>query len=260
MRGASGLVVRAHGTVHDVPVTATEDAPPFISAWATIPRRDRLAALAVGVAVLLLVGLRPIWQAVDPELDAIISFYELGSRTDPWGRPFLHYKIQRIARHSFTYSAGPNGIDDSGAACSEMERTQEDLPPYPWAWTRGDDFPVAYGHALSYAPARKLDHLWWWGRVIPIGALVVTIPYLALRQARTSTSPSVAVELLRAAFIGAPLAALAGLAVLALKVAPPAGTQTMTVVSWPVSIAASVELLLTIAVLWRRTRSQPAQS
>lgn len=229
-----------------------------LTLWANTPRRDRVAGSAVVLALMLLIGLRPLWQATDPELDAIISYHERGSRTDPWGRPFLRYEWERLAtRHSFTYSAGPDGVDDTSASCREAERTMEWLDLDPSGWIRGDDFLVAYGHPLTYGPARKLDLLWWWSRVIPIGALVLALPSLAVRQARTPRSPRLTVELVRAAFVAAPLAALTGLGLMALEVAAPAWSQPVTLVSWPVSVAASVELLLTVAVLGWRTGARP---
>lgn len=219
--------------------------------WTEVPKRDRVGAAIALLAGLALVVIRPAWELIDPELHATVMWWDRGARSDPWGRPFTHYDIPYSGRHSFVYSLGPNGVDDS-AEFFEAERNAE-----PWRdymdWPRGDDFTVAGGHALSYSPGPKMHAATWWGRDLPGTVLVLVVLYLAVRQARAQVSESVAIEFVRGALIAAPLAALVTIVVMiATRMKPPNEAKIFTLVSWPTSVFTTLQLALTLGVLWWR--------
>jgi hypothetical protein len=219
-----------------------------------VPRRDRIVGAVTLIAILALAAVQPVWIALDPVAEAV-SLRSRGSRVDPWGHQFQWHEVERIAGHSFAYSLGPNGRDDSRLHFVTMERELDDLPSVGRAdWLRGDDFYVSWGHRLSYMPAPRARDLFLWGRLVPGLVLVVCVIYLAVRQGRAPVSPNIGLEFVRSTLVAASFAAAATLGVVASLGwrGPREVGEGLTIVSWPTSVFATVQLASTLGVLWWR--------
>lgn len=226
--------------------------------WPGATRRDQIVGVLALLAILALATVRPVWIALDPVADAV-TLRSSGSQVDPWGNEFVHHDVERIAGHSFTYSLGPNGRDDSSLHFATMEPSVEDTD-----WLRGDDIYVRGGHRLAQQSAPRARELFFWGRLVPGFVLVVCVIYLAVRQGRAPVSPNIGLESVRSMLVAAPFAAAATLGVVASLgwSSPREVGEGLTIVSWPASVFATVLLSLTLCVLWWRVgrKSDPTEA
>lgn len=210
------------------------------------PGRDLLRLLAAStpadravyglVALLLLaaVALTPLLEAFEPRIAVTRAWGATRMETpeDPWGRPF------RVTPE-MAWSLGPDGIDQAGQGDDLVV-----LSPRDWRMRVGS----AEGNLLFLGLAVALGGSWELARVVR-------------RQLAVPDWSGPGREALRAAVIALPAAAVA----LGLALAAPVAVAALgplvaaagraLLVPFPVAVGGGAWLVVTLAVLWHRSRT-----
>ena len=211
-----------------------------------------------GLVALLLLGavlFGPAVEALDPRVPVTRAYAasNMGTQTDPWGRPFAYLDedarrdpppgLPRGPFHFYPYSLGPDGVDQRGRG--------DDLLVLP-----GDDWRLrlssAEGSLALLCLAVALGGLWELLRLV--------------RRQLGSPWAGPGPEALRAGAFGLPCGAVgAGAGVLLPRLIPAlqpavAAAEEGLLVPFPVAAGGGVWLVVTLGFLWLRARPEPEPS